>query len=222
MIISKESGIRQVEELLHLYKELQLESVFESRISLKGRILINRNALGFKLYKSYYMEIIIPLESEKTPYVIDLGGHIEDNYPHKYSDGKLCLETDTQIRVRFLDGLSIIEWIEEYVEPYYFSYEYYQRYGRYPFGERSHGAVGLIETYSEFFKEKDLMKTVLLMKAIAASNYRGHALCPCGSGKKYRQCHGECTKRFYFDNRLNSMVKSDYYLLMEEVKRYSE
>lgn len=222
MIISKESGLQQVQELLLLYKELQLESVTESRISLKGRILINRDALGFKLYKGYYMKIIIPLESEELPYVIDLGGHIEDVYPHKYSDGKLCLETDTQIRVRFLNGFSLTEWMEEYVELYYFSYEYHRRYGRYPFGERSHGVMGLIETYSEFFKEKDLIKTVLLMKAIVANNYRGHALCPCGSGMKYRQCHGEYTKRFYFDDRLNDMVKFDYYLLMEAVGRYGE
>lgn len=215
MIISKESGQRQVQELLNSYKELQLESVSESRISLKGRVLVNRNAIGFKVYKRYYIEIIIPLESEELPYVIDLGGHIKDNYPHKYSDGKLCLETDTQIRVRFLDGFSLTEWIKEYVETYYFSYEYYQRYGRYPFGERSHGAMGLIETYSDFFMEKDLMKTVLLMKAIVAGNYRGHASCPCGSGKKYRHCHGEFTKKFYIDDRLNSMVKFDYYLLMK-------
>lgn len=72
----------------------------------------------------------------------------------------------------------------EYVEPYYFSYEFFQRYGEFPFGERGHDWEGIIQTYSDYFNEPDVVKTIKLMAFISGQKYRGHVLCPCGSGQK--------------------------------------
>lgn len=118
-------------------------------------------------------KIVIPIESEKLPYVLDAGNHIDCNYPHRYLNGKLCLETDTSIRVRFVDGFSLEAWLEEFVEPYYFSYEFYQRYGEFPFGERGHDWKGIIQTYSDYFNEPDVVKTIRLMAFISDKNTAG-------------------------------------------------
>ena len=140
MIISKAVAVQQANSLLHLYnyRKLKICTMEETEIVLAGSILINRSAKGFQLCKEYSVKIVIPIESEKLPYVLDAGNHIDCNYPHRYLNGKLCLETDTSIRVRFVDGFSLEAWLEEFVEPYYFSYEFYQRYGEFPFGERGH------------------------------------------------------------------------------------
>ena len=183
MIFSKESAVQQVNNLLHLYDKLQICTMDETQIVLVGPILVNRSSKGFQVCKEYTVKIVIPLESEEFPYVLDTGNHIDSNYPHRYLSGKLCLETDANVKIRFIDGFSLEAWMTEYVEPYYFSYEFFQRYGEFPFGERGHGWDGIIQAYSELFNEPDYIKTIRLMKSISIGQYRGHALCPCGSGQ---------------------------------------
>lgn len=222
MIFSKESAVQQVCKLLHRYKGLQINSMDERKISLKGEILINRISLGFTLCKRYCIEVVIPLDSDELPYVLDIENQIDNSYPHRYVDGKLCLETDTNIRIRFLNGFSLETWMSEYVETYFFSYEFYQRYGEFPFGERGHGFEGIIQTYSDFFNETDMGKTIRLMASISTRQYRGHSQCPCGSGLKLRSCHGPSIMKFYTDNRLKTIVRKDYFLLEEAVKKYDE
>ena len=168
------------------------------------------------------MKIVIPLESEELPYVLDAGNHIDSNYPHRYLSGKLCLETDANIKIRFIDGFFLEAWMIEYVEPYYFSYEFFQRYGEFPFGERGHDWEGIIQTYSDYFNEPDVVKTIKLMAFISGQKYRGHVLCPCGSGQKLRTCHGPFIMKFFADNRLNAIVRRDYLSIEEAVRKYDE
>ena len=98
----------------------------------------------------------------------------------------------------------------------------FQRYGEFPFGERGHGWDGIIQAYSELFNEPDYIKTIRLMKSISIGQYRGHALCPCGSGQKLRACHGPFIMKFYADNRLKTIVRKDYFSLEEEVRKYDK
>ena len=144
----------------------------ETKIVLVGPILVNRSSKGFQVCKEYTVKIVIPLESEELPYVLDTGNHIDSNYPHRYLNGKLCLETDANVKIRFIDGFSLEAWMTEYVELYYFSYEFFQRYGEFPFGERGHGWGGIIQAYSELFNEPDYIKTIRLMKYISIGKYR--------------------------------------------------
>ena len=221
-LFTKENGNVQVKQLLALYPGLKVVLSDDTQILLEGKLLVNRISKDFWLYKEYLLQIVIPLESNVLPYVIDIGKHIDDDYPHLYRNTrKLCLETDTHILVRFLDSFSLTEWVSEYVEVYYFTYEYHERYGEYPFGERSHGPEGVVETYSELFCESDFSKTVSLMKYISSNPYRGHNNCPCGSGQKLRNCHGQAILRFCTDDRLKGFVKKDY-KFKEDVDRYYE
>lgn len=221
MIFPEKNVVQQVESLLHLYDGLRISSEDETKISLVGDILVNRTALGFTLFKTYQIEVVIPLISEELPYVFDRGNHIERSYPHRYTDGRLCLETDTHIKVRFVDGFSLEAWMSEYVETYFFSYEFYQRYGIFPFGERDHGWDGVLQTYSDLFCETDQVKVLKLMRAISSCKYRGHSLCPCASGRNLRSCHGSRIMKYYTDDRLKRIVQSDYQRLEEEIKQYN-
>jgi SEC-C motif. len=222
MIFDKETGMQQTEKLLHLYTGLRLTLVCDEQIVLIGTIIVNRTSKGYTLYKEYPIKIIVPISSEELPRVIDAGHSIDESYPHRYIDGELCLETDTHIRIRFIDGFSLSAWVSEYVETYFFSYEYYQRYGDYPFGERGHGNIGVIQTYEELFKESDIVKVFKLMGFISSQHYRGHLLCPCGSGKKLRICHGILIMKYFENDRLNAIVRNDYQMICEEFKRYNE
>ena len=214
--------MQQVDSLLHKYPGLKIKSQSSTEIVLEGAIELNRKAKGYTLSGEYFIEVVIPLSAEELPYVLDKGNHIETCYPHRYIDGRLCLETDASIMLRFRDGFSLEAWMEEFVEPYFFSYEYYKRYGAFPFGERSHGLSGLVETYSDLWGEPDLKKTLLLMKAVSERDYRGHLPCPCGSGKKMRACHGPLLISFYEDQKLKRVVQRDFKYIGEEVRKYNE
>lgn len=222
MIFSKESGMQQVKELLHLYTGLHLNSENDNQIVLSGSILVNRISNDYTVYKDYQVEIIVPMFSDELPYVFDIGHNIDEDYPHRYTDGRLCLETDTSIRMHFINGFSLCEWLSKYVETYFFSYEYYKRYGEFPFGERGHGLEGIIQTYEELFEESDTVKILYIMASIITQRYRGHMLCPCGSGKKLRACHGKALMKYYTDERLNAIVCNDYQMIREALEEYDK
>lgn len=178
-----------------------------------GSITVNMSSLGFVLYKTYHVEIIIPLGLNELPLILDIRNQIDNGYPHRYTNGKFFLETDTNIRIRFIDGFSLEAWMSEYVETYFFSYEFYQRYGEFPFGERGHGLNGIIQTYSDFFNEVDRSKTTKIMSSISNGKYQGHTLCPCESGQKLRSCHGPYIMKFYTDNLLTKIIRRDFFLV---------
>lgn len=95
----------------------------------------------------------------------------------------------------------------EFVEPYFFSYEYYQRFGCFPFGERSHGIEGVLQSFGDVFQETDNIKVCKILKFIYSDRYRGHLPCPCGSGKKMRACHGDSIKPFFVNDGLKKIVE---------------
>lgn len=159
MIFTKESVHQQIKELIKVQSGLHIELESETQVELTGEIFVNCKSQGYVLSDDYPVQIVIPLNSDILPYVIDTGDCIAKDYPHRYENGELCLETDTSIRIRFLEGFSLVAWVQEFVEPYYFSYEFFQRYGELPFGERGHGLQGIMETYQELFHEKDIVKS---------------------------------------------------------------
>ncbi len=144
------------------------------------------------------------------------------HFVNEYKNGVLCLETDTTIRIRFLDGFSLVVWVQEFVEPYYFSYEFFQRYGEFPFGERKHGLEGIVETYQELFQEENPVKVLAIMRSICEHTYRGHSLCPCGSKQRLRLCHGPSIMKYYTDNRLKEIVQVDYNFMKDCLVSYYE
>lgn len=75
MIFSQAVALQQVQSLLQCYKELKVVTVGDSQIKLSGNIEINREWNDVRLNKDYSITIIIPIESNQVPYVID--GHCQ-------------------------------------------------------------------------------------------------------------------------------------------------
>lgn len=91
---------------------------------------------------------------------------------------------------KFLEEPSFLGYVKNCLIPYLYSFSYKCRYGQLPFGELSHGLIGIREHYLELFHLKDVQSLSGLIAILAQENYRGHVLCPCGSGKRLRSCHG--------------------------------
>ena len=211
MIFSSKSIKPQLAELLNQYPDLSVTSETVNLITLSGKIHVFRSYNGYTLNNDYWIEIGIPLNTETLPYVTDIRNQIDNTYQHFYTETKqLCLATEAQIRLNFIDGFSLVRWMQDFVELYFFSYEYYQRYGEFPFGERSHGTLGILETYQDLFATCDIAKAYLILQFITSSSYRGHLRCPCGSNKKMRNCHGEKMLFAYQNKTVMDIIQKDF------------
>lgn len=125
----------------------------------------------------------------EIPQVFELSRKLKPNYRHMYpGTNRLCLATDLEQKI-YLKSNSLSEWLDEYVEKYFLSYIYYQRYGVFPFGEHTHGVEGLYEFLQERWKTQSIQEAKNIFEFVCTREYRGHFECPCGSGKKIRNCH---------------------------------
>lgn len=159
-----------------------------------GDFIMNSCYENVYFYNTYAIDIDL---RSFPPKVKEVGKKIRSSYPHRYATGELCLEVQTKIKLVCMDGdaFDFEMWFTRFLIPYFFSYEFYKRYGRYPFGERSHGEKGILEYYAELFKLSPEEKTRSFLQQVSKmDNYRGHHLCPCGSSKRIRDCHKEEVK----------------------------
>lgn len=180
--------LNDLEEICKYYEGLKYDPC---KKQITGIISINKKYNDEQVQKEY--EILIDLSKSYVPYVYDCNKVIKKLYPHMYEDRRLCLATDMEQYIYLNENKSICGWIKKYVEPYFFSYEYYRRYGTYPFGEYSHGFKGILEFYVEYYNLNDINEKRIkaVLNYIFLKRYRGHDLCPCGSLKKIRNCHKE-------------------------------
>lgn len=220
VIITHQKIQSQLGVFFKKYPQLSIKSDGLDSITLSGSIKVFRAHNGFTVNKLYTLDIVIPIGSNVLPYVLDTGNHIDSQYPHYYATSKqFCLETDSRIALRFIDGFSLVDWVDEFVEPYYFSYEYYQRFGEFPFGERSHGTLGVLESYQDYFSANDIAQAYNILTFVCNSPYRGHQPCPCGSKRKLRNCHGKKILTVYQNPAIMRLIKEDYPNIIKYVKQ---
>ena len=161
-------------------------------------------------------EIRIELLKDDLPKVWEISNKVKNSYRHLYEDKRLCLATDLEQRL-YLEKHTIIEWIKEYVETYFISYIYYKKYGVFPFGEHSHGEIGTYEFIKKHYKMDNLNEAKSIYLYVCTQKYRGHLDCPCGSGKKLRNCHGNIILEILNGDEIK--VLKDNYRRMEHVGR---
>lgn len=218
IVISNGEIESQISSLLKNYPKLKVISKTTTKVVVAGKIQVTLFYNNFSLNKEYGIEISIPIDSFILPSVRETEHYISKKYPHRMNDNSLCLATESNIRFDFKNGFDIIKWMQNYVEVYFFSYEYYQRYECFPFGERSHGGLGIKEFYRDLFKVSDTNTAYSLMVFIAEKPYRGHQLCPCKSSLNIRNCHKSLILECKNDKFLLELIKKDIdYIRKEEI-----
>ena len=79
---------------------------------------------------------------------------------------------------------------------YFVSQTYYEVHGEWPFGERSHGRLGVLEAYADLLEiVRDEETITAYLHLLSRQTIKGHTLCPCGSGRRLRQCHSTDLQR---------------------------
>lgn len=212
----------QINKLCSIYKDLIVTKENGENIVLDGSILVNSRIDNFTLYKTYLVRIVFFPGTNHLPLIYEVGGLVDSDYQHKYEDGQLCLETDTFIRWYFRDGFDLEKWMEHFVVSYFVSYEFYKKYGEFPFGDRGHGHIGILQAYKGIFDIEDEKMAWIMMNFILKNRYRGHWICPCGSGKTIRNCHGKKILEFYNRSTLYESLQADVDIVKNEVIQIRE
>jgi SEC-C motif len=130
---------------------------------------------------------------DSLPHVYETAGRIPRTVDrHTYTpSGRCCVVVDEDWLVRVGEQPSFRAFLEEPVRNYFMSQTLVEAGQPWPFGARSHGVDGLVETYGEWCGTEDKAAVLRYLDCLRHEQIRGHWTCPCGSGEKLRKCHLE-------------------------------
>ena len=138
----------------------------------------------------FNIEITFPEDYPATPPTArEIGGCIPSDF-HKNENDILCLTAPVILKMQFSQSPTLIFFVDNIVVPYLYSFRYWEKNGKMPFGEYAHGFEGIIQSYQDLLNSTSDIVVLKLLRILAEGNYRGHIPCPCDSGKKLRNCHG--------------------------------
>lgn len=73
---------------------------------------------------------------------------------------------------------------------YFVSQSWFDAKGEWPYGDRAHGENGIIESYAEILGvSNDVGVVAEYLRLLSKARAKGHYPCPCGSGRRLRNCH---------------------------------
>lgn len=174
---------------------------------------------------------------EEIPMIAEVGGRtkaIGDKYNLKdrrdlhynLANGIACLCVKQEEKIKFPPGSNLVNFIDNLVTPYFYSLSYFDQNGKWPWGERSHGGLGLLEFYAENPVTQSKEEIENLVKVFRQDkNWKeynkqirklsGGRSCLCGSGRPFKKCHSQAwqgIKRLVEDSKklrinIDSMFK---------------
>lgn len=199
--------IRDLQDLQPLLKVLDLEQ----GIAIGGTYNLDASYQSIRLTDDFEIRIEIPIDyPNSVPILYELSNKVPPQFEHKYKDNSCCIGVDIEIYQKFIQNPTLLFFVNEFVVSFLYSVAWHQRFSNLPYGERPHGVAGIIEYYKEFWKTDDEKKAARLLHIALAGNYRGHAVCPCGSGMKARKCHGEQFKKIITFPKKELYVRNFY------------
>jgi hypothetical protein len=145
-------------------------------------------------FDSYEVEVVIKAGfPAEEPVVFETGGRIPREIDRHIfpRTGACCVG----VWGEWLFGpneLTIKIFLAVIMHDYFVSQTYFDLKGVWPFGERSHGLAGVIESYADLLGVQNNVAVVSShFRLLSQKQIKGHARCPCGSGKRVRNCHKE-------------------------------
>lgn len=166
--------------------ELVLETTGELIVQGDVRFSIDHNGRNYK--DTYQVAIAIPSDYPASPPTVRETGEAVPADFHRFpKTGILCLAAPVELLRVFAQGRTLCNFINRLLIPYLFSYTYFREHGQLPHGELSHGLLGLLEYYSEFFAVSPI--TAMKFLKLLADNTSPPIACPCNSGLKLQDCH---------------------------------
>lgn len=172
-----ERALREPEyKWLHLHME-------EGRVRIRGTIPVPGDR--------YRIEILFLNDYPDTlPQVRETAGripHISDRHVNA-KDGTACVCIPDEWFLQRPDP-TFLTFLRVPVYNFFLSQKTVELTKEWPFGERRHANEGILDFYQECLGTKDLTAIRRYLEYASLDKIKGHWNCPCGSGKRIRNCH---------------------------------
>lgn len=183
----------QLAEIERDYPNLHYRKT-KNGLLLEGELVFDLTCLDVneRIKDSYFIQIKFPQDyPDNHPEVREVGGRIASNF-HKSRENTLCLDIPSRVYLIFKENPTIRYFIQVLLEPYLYTHSYWKKHnGKMPFGDRAHYGNGIIDYYSEYFGVENKQAVMDLLELLVMRDYKQSILCPCGSKKKIKKCHGK-------------------------------
>jgi len=193
MMCSNELSFGDFERAL-AFSQPHLELVeLDSGFVAKGRYVLNDGPRPDGPLEEFEIELLVHAEYPKfEPIVRETGDRIPREVDrHMYGNSRCC----TCVWEEWLsvsDDVSFSSFVEGPLHNFFLSQLHFELHNEWPFGERSHGIQGFVESISRILGFRvDQNEAMTHLNTIISKNTKGHWLCVCGSGKKIRDCGTE-------------------------------
>lgn len=181
---------KQLQKLTQHYSGLVEKNRTKFGITLAGPLAFRATFSDIEISDIFEVEMFISHQyPNEHPVVWETNRRISKDFGHINSDGTLCIALPLDINKVLTNNPSLIGFIDNLLVPYLYSYCYWEKYKKMPFGERGHGAQGYLEYYLELFNTKDVYEVLSGIIGLLKNGYKPHEKCPCGSQKKTLRCH---------------------------------
>ncbi|MES9999174.1 MAG: hypothetical protein ABW125_07210 [Candidatus Thiodiazotropha lotti] len=189
----------QITELQNTHQGLSNVTEKDDEIIVSGSLAFEASADGFETITSAFdIELIIPFDYPKSlPRAYETSGEIAREYEHVFDDKKLCLAVPIEERRIFQLVPTLLGFVNRLLVPYLYGYCYWREHKEHPFDESDHGPRGIVQYYREKLELDDDIAVLSVISFLYEHGYRGHHPCPCGSGAKVRNCHGNAFRDLY-------------------------
>lgn len=145
---------------------------------------------GSEILDRFRIELKFPNDYPDSILVLrETGGRIPwFSDRHVNPDGEACPIVPEEWLLR-TDRDSVTAFLEGPVRNFFLGQILIEHGKPWPFGERKHGKSGLIESYGELVETNDPDAIRRHLDCLSRDTLKGHWECPCGSGKRLRNCH---------------------------------
>jgi hypothetical protein len=166
---------------LHFYPE-------GSRVIVRGSFPVVENG---EVLDRYAVEIELLADyPDSIPVVREAGGRIPRiaDY-HMNAKGEACLFLPDERWRIYPEGTTFLSFLKGPVRNFFIGQSLFRLTGEWPFGQRGHGAEGIREYYGELLGTDDVPVIRAYLEYLSRPVLKGHWPCPCGGGKRLRDCH---------------------------------
>jgi hypothetical protein len=132
------------------------------------------------------------LYPRREPKVFEVGGRVPREPERHINPNGDCCVTVWENWLVTADDHSLHSFLSGPLNEYFLGQLWFEKTGKWPFGERAHGTPGLEEAYADALGIPNRRKSLIYHLRLLSQDWpKGHWPCPCGSGRRLRRCHRE-------------------------------
>lgn len=190
------------------YPEVEIDKA-NSAIIFDGRFVIHARKGSFEIHEAPHLRIVMSRQYPRVlPQCYDVDKKIK--YDHVFDNGALCVSTILDLANGLKDSVSIQDYIDKFIIPYFLSYRYWEKTGKDLNGDRAHGTQGIYDSLREYL-DTDINNAEL--KCV---------LCWAAKIKKFKKCVPKSLQKKFlalYLKHIKKLRQLDIWLLRKQCKQ---